>query len=454
MPYIIQSGDLLSQLQTILHRTIKHPYAFATKVARAVEEKKSIGLLNRSDGVIVMPLDKLLYIEFVVLGSGILIGWNAILTAIDWLTLLFSEYNPSFILPIVNFCSCPIFQLFVTSKGHLISYNKRIVCCLMFVAFLLGLIPVVATTIRGSVGFAFVCVLVFLNGSVDSIAQTSVYGMAGMMPGEYTQAVMLGNSISGIILGVARVACLAIFSTDSAGLAKGTTVYFTISGVILVACCLTQLHITRHPLVKQNVLGLCRPGSEILISANDCDPPTSFQTPDQESVNYRYLFRRVWLYASLVFANFFTTCSMFPGVAISTSVEGLNYSWFVVLIVLTYYTFDFIGRQIVGLYMMKPGVLVVCTALRLLFWMTTLLIAAQIPPHAIFKATWFIFGNIALLAITNGYYCTQHMIYGPDQVKGMNKDKAGNIMSFSLSLGVGLGSFMSLAFVGVGHRPN
>mmetsp|Transcript_1078 Transcript_1078/g.2626 ORF Transcript_1078/g.2626 Transcript_1078/m.2626 type:complete len:390 (+) Transcript_1078:2257-3426(+) len=389
-----------------------------------------------------MALDKLLYLEFLVLGCGILIGWNAILTAIDWFVL-----NPSFLLPVFNFSSCPIFQVAATSKGHLISFNKRVVGCMLLIACILAVIPIVAATVKGLLGFAIVSVLVFFNGAVNAVAQTTVYGMAGMMPGDYTQAVMLGNSLSGIVLSAARMVCLVTFSTSSSGLQMGTTVYFLLSGTILVLCCFAQVHITKHPLVKQNVLSKYTPTQQpFLPDGAKLNIP---EASAESEISYRKLLGSMWGYATLVFINFFITCAIFPAVAITATVSGLNYSWFVVLMVMTYYTSDLIGRQVVSYYMLKPRLLAVLTCMRFLFWVTTLLIAVQEPPQAVFSAPWFIFSNTALLAFTNGYYCTQHMIYGPSQVEGVLKDKAGNVMSFALSLGIGLGSFMSLAFVGV-----
>lgn len=411
-----------------------------------------------------MARDKLLYAEFLCLGAGVLISWNAILTAMDWFGALFGAFNPSFILPICNFIPSPIIQPLTVYKGHLISFNKRIVVGFAIIGGILALIPIVAGAIPGAAGFGLLCGLILMMGVVSAGVQTSVFGMAGMMPDEYTGAVMIGNALAGLILNIARIICLATFPPTSSGMLIGTTVYFAIAGGTLVVCCFAQLHATKHPLVKQHVLDkyskVIVPGTpagkEQLLVGDESEMSKEFTQPQGtvDETSYKDLLKQIWVFLGLVFLNYVITFVVFPGVSIATEVEGLSYPWFVVLLVTTYNVFDALGRQAVSFYMLGKKVLIFATFGRLLFWMTTVMIAAAVPPPEIFSGAWFIFLNMALFAFTNGYYSTHHMIYGPAQVEGYLRDKAGSIMSTGLVSGIFTGSVMSLMFSGVGHGPS
>lgn len=405
-----------------------------------------------------MSAEKLLYVEFLCLGAGVLISWNAILTAMDWFGTVYGAYNPSYILPICSYIPSPIFQPLTVFKGHQVSFNKRIVVGFTITGTILALIPIVAEAIPGPVGFAFMCCLIGLMGAVNAVTQTSVFGEAGMMPDEYTRAVMIGNAAAGIMLSIARMICLASFPQTSAGFALGTTVYFAIAGLTLIICCFIQLHVMSHPLVKLRVLDSYSKASSTSPNEVVIDHGSEFSKEFSEpetviSTSYTKLFKRIWVYTALVFMNFLITFAVFPGVAIATEVEGLSYPWFVVLLVATYNLFDALGRQALSYYMIGKRVLIFATCGRLLFWMTTVMIAAQVPPSGIFNSAWFIFANMAVFSFTNGYYATHHMVYGPAQVEGYLRDKAGSIMSTGLVSGIFCGTLLSLMFSGIGHGP-
>jgi equilibrative nucleoside transporter 1/2/3 len=402
-----------------------------------------------------MAGEKLLYAEFICLGAGVLISWNAILTAMDWFGTEFGEFNPSFILPICNFVPAPFMQPLTVVKGHLFSFSKRIVLGFAITGVIIAIIPVLAGAVPGAAGFVLLCLFITLMGTVNAVTQTSVFGMAGMMPGEYTRAVMIGNGLAGIILNVARIICLASFPPDASGLLIGTTVYFLIAGGTLIGCCFAQLHAMKHPLVKQHVhdkysnLTEATPGEELLNG-----PEMKKESSGGVNVSYKDLFKKIWVFLGLVFLTYLITFIVFPGVSIATEVSGLSYSWFVVLLITTFNVFDVLGRQAVSVYMLSHRVLIFATFGRLLFVMTTVMIAAQLPPPAIFSGAWFIFLNMALLAFTNGYYSTHHMIYGPSQVEGYLRDKAGSMMATALVAGIFVGSVLSLMFSGIGRHPS
>lgn len=64
-------------------------------------------------------------------------------------------------------------------------------------------------------------------------------------------------------------------------------------------------------------------------------------------------------------------------------------------------------------------------------------------PAWIFQSDWFRITNIWLVAATNGYNVAAVMLYGPQQVKDTDKERAGIIMNLHLLFGVCLGTMIS-----------
>ena len=61
-------------------------------------------------------------------------------------------------------------------------------------------------------GFVTVCVLIFIMGTFNAICQTSVFGLAGTLPSQYMNLVMVGNGLAGVLVSILRLVCIASFS--------------------------------------------------------------------------------------------------------------------------------------------------------------------------------------------------------------------------------------------------
>jgi equilibrative nucleoside transporter 1/2/3 len=73
-------------------------------------------------------------------------------------------------------------------------------------------------------------------GGLNAIAQTSVFGLGGMLPDKYTNAVMIGNGIAGVSMNLIRIICMGAFPQNAQGLLISTIIYFVIAGASLFVC--------------------------------------------------------------------------------------------------------------------------------------------------------------------------------------------------------------------------
>ncbi len=88
-----------------------------------------------------------------------------------------------------------------------------------------------------------VCSRSLLHGSLYTVQQSSYYGVSGTLPSRYTQALLLGESISGVVVSVLRV----ITKVSTSSLRNGAIAFFTISIVYVLMCvvCLVIIYKNR-----------------------------------------------------------------------------------------------------------------------------------------------------------------------------------------------------------------
>lgn len=169
---------------------------------------------------------------------------------------------------------------------------------------------------------------------------------------------------------------------------------------------------------------------------------------------------KTWVLGLCVFYVFFISITIFP--AISSGIQSINKDsggplnnlYFVPLTSFLLYNFaDFCGRQITA-WLQVPGP--TSRALPILALIRTalvpLFILCNYQPrfhlHQVFFAhDFFPVLFVCVLGLSNGYLGTLPMIYGPKVVPRELAEPAGVIMSFFLTLGLAIGSALSVGLV-------
>ena len=95
--------------------------------------------------------------------------------------------------------------------------------------------------------------LVAIAGLADGIAQGSVFGKATLLPAKYTQALVSGTSVSGVVISTLRVFTKALISQDEAGLRKSTYLYFGLALSFCVFCIFVHAALPRLPVYRHYV---------------------------------------------------------------------------------------------------------------------------------------------------------------------------------------------------------
>lgn len=431
------------------------------------------------------------YLSFVLLGSGFLFPWDAVITAVGFFqdTRGFGpeiefDFSTTYMVP--NLCGL----LFAVKYGARFSFRNRIVLGFSIFLACIGALPFItsrtaAVALVGVIGFA------------DAVVQGSIYGLAGQFHPRYVGAVMSGNGVAGVTVCLLRILTKAVVpaSYKNAGeLSAG--LYFGLSAIVILACILVyafvleKARITKFYLAKtpeermQYITQITRSRTNMstasaaqaymsgaqasaaatsygLSMAHDApdgaggggggggggegsdDPEaaaadaTAVAEADALPLGPVAVFAKLWPDALTVALNFLITLALFPGITSQMTSPNFCYTtgWFPIILITLFNAFDFIGRTAPrwdALIFVSPRWLPAATALRVVF--VPLFIMCM--HHVGLTSDMWAYASMIGMALTNGYFGTLAMMYGPERVGVKDKEQAGTVMVFFLTAGL------------------
>lgn len=418
-----------------------------------------------------LPRDRfhMVYMIFYLLGLGSLAPWNFFITASEYFkyklrnttlpeedflnTHYETELQAMFESYLVVASTVPnlLFNFITALLIQRISLKTRMISSLIIIIlmFALTVILVKVNTDDWQSHFFWVTIItaaVISSGS--SILGTSLFGLASLFPSKYMQATMTGQAMGGIFAAVANLVTLAIGShvINSALVFFVFATFMTILTLIGYSC-LYYLNYSKYHILEI--------GNTITVSVNSNESNVSYVDPQQGFPYYCNILRKVWKEGLSVALAFLITLSCFPAVASSiVSVDTSHSEWsekyFSALVCfLLFNSGDWSGRSIAGSvewprHRQSTLLLVLCI-LRVVFIPLLMLCNAQPRTHAvIFNSDIYPIVFILLLGLTNGYFGTLAMMYGPRNVSSDVAESTGAVMSTCLTSGLVTGSLIAI----------
>ena len=165
-----------------------------------------------------------------------------------------------------------------------------------------------------------------------------------------------------------------------------------------------------------------------------------------ESSEWIGIYKKVAMLGFQAFFVYFITFTLFPGTMLQTKFDFLDSnssreSWFDISMVTIYAVIDFIGRWMANCFVpFTPRSLLYFTLSRLIHIPISLMIQLACSPAWLFQSDWFRILNISIFGWTQGYNTALVMMFGPEQVKNHEKEKAGIILNFHLMAGICMGT--------------
>ncbi|XP_077586395.1 equilibrative nucleoside transporter 1-like [Stigmatopora nigra] len=309
--------------------------------------------------------------------------------------------------------------------------------------------------------FTVTMIKIILINSFGAILQSSLFGLAGILPASYTTPIMSGQGLAGTFAAFSMICALASGSAlqDSA-FGYFITACFVILIAIISYLALPKMEFfqyymdsngARSSADEENKMDLLKP--EL---AEKVPVVRLMEEDGTGEVSVVKIFRKIWVMALSVCFIFTVTIGTFPAItaeAKSTIADGGDWEMYFIPVscFLLFNVMDWAGRSLTA-FCMWPGrdsrwlPALVCA--RVVFVPLFMLCNIQ-PRHTLpvlfSHDAWYII-FIVLFAFSNGYLASLCMCFGPKKVSQHEAETAGAIMAFFLSLGLALGAAISFLF--------
>jgi solute carrier family 29 (equilibrative nucleoside transporter), member 1/2/3 len=376
---------------------------------------------------------------------------------------------------LAHFQSAEISVSTVTNLGSMLaltkmqknaSYPLRISSslCINIVCFTLLALSTLVTTSAG-VYFGFLMLVVFAASLATGLIQNGVFAyVSGFGRSEYTQAIMTGQAVAGVLPCLAQIgSVLAIPKKDQQSpdhapseSPKSAFAYFLTATAVSVISLLAFIYLLRRrnvstshsirPPHKTTASGTSE-GDALTNSLAETTHPSS----ERKSIGLLHLLRKLPFLATGVFLCFAITM-VFP--VFTTSIESLNSipaALFIPIAFLVWNTGDLLGRLLtlwpaVGLTHYPFALF--CLAMARLVFIPLYLLCNVGGNGAKVASDFFYLGIVQLLfGLSNGYLGSSCMMGAGEWVAADEREAAGGFMGLCLVGGLTVGSLLSF-FVG------
>lgn len=249
------------------------------------------------------------YLTFMFIGIGLLWPWNCILSASVYFkndifqgTTVWAKIFTSSMMT-VSTLSSMLFNIWLSRRQH--SYSQRVTRGLFWeiiVFFALGLVTLLHSLVPLWFTFTFVLILVAISSVATAMTQNGAMAIANVYGSEYSQAVMVGQAIAGVLPSTVLLV-ISFFSDPSKQSAGGILAYFLTTAIVAVI-------------------------SVILYRVNKIDSRlngTKSTTLVSPTIPFSVLFQKLKYLVLSIFTTFVVTL-IFPVFAANIPVKGLPLS--------------------------------------------------------------------------------------------------------------------------------
>ena len=405
-------------------------------------------------------------IVFILFGVASLLGWNALLTELQFFNELLPSMKVFVSFGFLNYILNIGFQFMLMWKKDFLPLKLQLILGIVGSIFFLIVIPMF-TMILESDSFAnkFVTgLLVLLMGFINALCSGGFFNLVSNFPLEMIVSLSTGQGFSGIAMNILQY--IVLVSIPEKNDKEKITIYsirawlfFGISSFILFICLIILLiyyntEYFQYYLNKANypqkdeaqnklIEGETEPGGEKI----------SEKVIQVEEASFKHLFIKLWDLDLLMAYIYIVTFALFPNASVNQKLFELNDDYRSNTNILIYNVFDTIGRYLVA--KVKPtkklNMIVILGRSILLFTMIFNYYCEQQLGWPTSLTSILLIINMALLAATNGIGTTLSFGIAPNEVEDEYKGQAGNSLSFFLIVGIFLGAcvaFGSDAIIG------
>eukprot|EP00760_Papus_ankaliazontas_P034278 PhM_4_TR708/c0_g2_i1/m.52248 len=421
----------------------------------------------------------LVYLAMVALGAGVLFPYNAFISAPDYFqnfpiyaakgvdssadfkyASIWKNIGTWFVL-VYSLPNTVVQLVIALGYGQKMSMYSRMVASICTIIVSMLVVPLLSV-IKGTeeVALAVLFLAVAICGMSSAGFQCTVFGLGGIFPSQYTQAVMMGQGWAGLSVCTLRIVTKAAGSASSGS--TDSTVYFSLATAWMIVCIVVVVFVRRNAFSRHFVEEF-RPEGYVVNEDEGEDEDRAFLkspggiTNEQEnsaaeaspilssgsksaSPSARQTYSILWRQSLAVFNIFLVTLTVFPGLVTQPKSTLMSQDWFAVVIITLFNVGDTIGRTICrfqAVHISMPLVYIL-TAVRYGFIVFYIIAVTPAP----FRSDYVEIVMMLVMGTTNGWLGSLCMMSGSSDVRLQKnqREMAGNLMSFSLLLGICGGS--------------
>ena len=412
-------------------------------------------------------------IIFILFGVASLLGWNALLTELDFFQFFLEKMNPYVSFSFLNYILNIGFLCLLMIKKDLFSLKFQLIGGIIGSMIFLIIIPMFTLILEknSSTNIFVTGMFVFLMGFINALCSGGFFNLVSNFPLEMIVSLSTGQGFSGIAMNILQYIVLVSVTSDNMDNDEVEKeriykirgwIFFGISCFILLIS-LILLLIYYNTEYFQYYLNKARntnrgeeAATQLIEGETTPDEQKDLyeQTPITKELSFKEIFLKIWDLNFLMAYIYIVTFALFPNASISQDLFGLkeDYNDYNVnTIILIYNVFDTIGRYTVAKVKPTKKLNLIITLGRsiLLFTLVLNYYFQKSLDLDINLTSILLILNEAFLAATNGISTTLCFGIAPNQVENEYKGQAGTSLSFFLIVGIFLGACIAFGTDGI-----
>ena len=397
---------------------------------------------------------------FILYGVASLLGWNALLTKLDFFIYYLEGMNPSTSFSFLNFFLNIFFQFLLIIKKDLFPLKFQLIAGI--IGSIIFLLAIPATTMLlpkdSLLNYLITGGLVLLMGFINALASGGFFNFVSYFPLEYIVAFSTGQGFSGIAMNVLEYLVLIFAGGQEENLIiLRAWIFFGVSSLILLICLILLFinfnsEFTRYYLSKSSDIpqgSLVERDTQMneeeqgIISEPDNDKKANDLNTDSKGSwsIFITIYKKIWDLDLLMVWIYIVTFALFPNASIGQKLFDLGqYNSNTIIII--YNIGDTLGRYLVKLLPQTKtfNSIIIINRSFLLFTLVFNWYCQDGLELDLTLTSVLLILNVAILAITNGIGTTLCFGIAPNVVEDEYKGLAGTSLSFFLIVGIFLGS--------------
>ena len=421
-------------------------------------------------------IDKVIFTFF---GIASLLGWNALLTELDFFYYFLSDINPFKSFSFMNYVLNITFQFLLLYKKDIFSLFTELMIGIIGSIFFLIALPLSAMLlgINTMANKVISSLLVVLMGFTNACASGGFFGYTGCFPLEMIVSFTAGQGISGIGLNILQfivIASVKIEDEKKQFIVRGW-IFFGFSILILIVCLILLLYSYKDEYCKyylnkgRSPGGVSEKSEAKLLKSMTGDDDTSNNTNEsgknqqietldndykkekENDINmvkvvpsFAYVFKKIWDIEVMACFCYVVTFILFPNACTKQKVFNIG-EYNSVTIIAIYNALDTVGRYIVNCLPQNKkldfGILI--GRIVLIFTIIFNYYCQVKLGTSLTTTSILIIIYSALLGVTNGIGAALTFGLASKNAEDEIKEQVGNSIGFFCILGIFIGSVLA-----------